>query len=89
MDKRKKNYWYVLALTSAGPKFVTGTGEGHTCFWKHDQKPMEISKEFARSMCVGLIWNGTPAFPVCTEYEIEGQPFMYDRGEFEWKWNEQ
>ena len=87
MKNNRVNHWYVLVLTTAGPKFVTKLGTGHTCYWKIDEAPLEVSKEWARDMCVGLAWNGFPAYPVCVNYEISSQPFMYKNGSFEWHEN--
>ena len=84
MASKRTNHWYVLALTNAGPKFVTKLGAGHYCYWNTDEPPLEFSKEWARYMCKGLTWNGITAFPVCVDYEITSQPFLYNYGYFEW-----
>jgi len=88
MAKKKENYWYVLVLTSGGPVFVTGVGEGKTAFWKKDEKPKEFSADYAKDMAFGLMVNGYTAFAVCNRFELDNQPYRYDIGEFEWKENE-
>ena len=86
---KSKYHTYVLVLTPQGAKFVTKLGEGHTCYWNGEEKPMEFSKEWAKSMCCGLAWNGHLAFPVTLEFEVTEQPFDYSKGEFVWKSKEE
>lgn len=86
---RNKYHWYVLVLTAKGPKFVTKLGEHRIAYWVATDKPLELTKEMANGISIGLTWNGNPAYPVCVNYEIETQPFMYERGQYQWHWNEQ
>ena len=85
---RNKYHWYILVLTDKGPKFVTKLGANRTAYWGATDKPLEVSKEWANDICIGLTWNGYLAYPVCTTYEISSQPYMYDKGAFEWHWND-
>lgn len=86
---KTKYYWYVLVLSAKGPKFVTKIGEHHTAYWEANEKPLAMSKEWCKDMSIGLTWNGNPAYSVCVTYEITEQPFMYEKGRFEWHWDEQ
>ena len=83
---KSKYHTYVLVMSIKGPKFVTKLGMGHTYYWDGTEKPMEFSKDMAESMCCGLAWNGTLAFPVTLKFEVTEQPFDYSHGEFEWKY---
>ena len=91
MSNRPSNkyHYYILVLTQKGPKFVTKLGTNRTAYWNANEKPLEVSREWAIDVSYGLTWNCNPAYPVCVNYEIEIQPFMYDRGHFEWHWDEQ
>ncbi len=85
----KQTSWhYILVLTNAGPTFVTKIGEGKTAYWNKDEKPKEFSKSYAEDVAFGLTVNGYNAFHVSTKYELDNQPYRYDKGEFEWKWKE-
>lgn len=80
----KKNHYYVLVMTMKGAMFVTGT-EGHkTALWDKCGTPLEMTKERATDMAIGLTWNGSTAFVVCMPFELDVQPFLYSKGNFEW-----
>lgn len=83
----KKDKYYVLVLTTEGAKFATSFGEKNHIYWDVNEKPMELDKNFAQNIAIGLTVNGNPAFCVAVSYEIEDHPFLYDRGHFEWVWN--
>lgn len=87
MAKQTK-WYYVLVMTNQGPVFVTGIGEKKTAFWNCEQKPEAFSKEYTEDMAFGLTVNGHTAFSVCTRYELDNQPYLYSKGQFEWRWNE-
>ena len=86
---KKKNYYYVMVLTEEGPKYVTSIGDHHTAHWDMLEKPMEFSKEWAEDITRGLLLNFINAVMVVMPIEIDNQPFRYNKGKFEWKWNEE
>ena len=79
----RKNYWYVLVCTENGCMFVTECSR-RDAFWNKLDKPMLMSKEYAYDVALGLCLNGFSAFAVCQPFEIEHQPYAYDKGHFEW-----
>lgn len=84
MANTKKNHYYVLVMTMNGAMFVTGTEGRKTALWDKLGTPMEFSKEYATDMAIGLTWNGSTAFVVCSPFELDVQPFVYEHGHFEW-----
>lgn len=87
---KKQNYWYVLVLTNEGPKFVTKVNyQNKTAEWNKLEKPLEMSKSEAQDLTIGLNCNLNVSFAVCQPFELECQPYLYDRGHFEWKYNEE
>lgn len=89
MATTKKNHYYVIVLTHEGAKFVTGTGDHHTAYWDGEKKPMELGKNFAEDMVLGLSLNGFSAFTVVSKWELDHQPFRYSVGHFEWVYNDE
>lgn len=87
-SKQPKSYNYILVLTSEGPKFVTGFGERKTAFWDEKEAPYLMDLDYAREVAFGLTVNGCVAFPVSSKFEIDKQPYFYDKGHFEWKWDD-
>ena len=87
----KKSYNYILVVTGEGPKFVTkiNYSEGKTAEWNKLEKPLEIDSDSANDIVIGLNLNGHIAFKVSQPFEIDHQPCMYNRGLYEWKWNEE
>lgn len=83
MATKKKTWYYVLVFTSEGPKYVTGEGEHHTAYWDELKEPKEMSKEYANSMVIGLLWNGYNAQVVASPIELDSQPYRYEIGHFE------
>lgn len=83
---KKKNYWYVLVMTNAGPKFVTEVDNSQKmCYWDINEAPYEFgSKEYAKETAVCLTINLNYAMAVCSPYEISAQPYRYSDGHFEW-----
>lgn len=79
-----KYYYYVLVITDYGPVFVTGTGEHHTAYWDKDKEPKAFSKSRAEDITLGLGLNGHSSFTVVSPWEIDYQPYAYDRGELAW-----
>ena len=83
--KAKKNYWYVLVLTNGGPVFVTKVEYSPKyAYWNKEELPLEFGQEQAKDLAMGLQVNGTMAYAVCNFYELENQPYYYNRGHFEW-----
>ena len=86
--KGAKNHYYVLVLTSYGPVFVTNIPERSYAKWDKTGKPMEFSRASAEDIAYGLNLNGYIAVMVVYPYEITHQVYQYEKGQFEWKWNE-
>ena len=86
---QKKNHYYVLVLTDTGAKFVTSTGANQYAKWDGNEKPLDMPQYFAEDVALGLMLNGYMAFCVKNRFEIEHQPYRYNLGHFEWKWNEE
>ena len=85
---KKKNFYYVLVLTAEGPTFVTEVSyRTKIAEWKKDQKPLDFSKEAAEDLAFGLTANFWSAYAIHSRFEITEQPYKYDLGHFEWKWN--
>ena len=84
----KKHYYYVLVLSNEGPVFVTEIGDHHVAYWEMDKKPLEFSRTYAEDITNGLRGNYINAVLVDNNYELECQPFRYDKGNFVWKWRE-
>lgn len=86
---KKQNYWYVLVMTNHGPVFVTKINYSNkTAEWNKDEKPLEMDASRAKDLTLGLNLNLNSAFAVCQPFKIDAQPFRYELGEFEWKFNE-
>lgn len=76
--KAQKIYYYVLVFTDDGPIYVTKLGDGKTAYWDKLEKPLELSKNYAEQMALGLTWNGSSAVCVSSLYEIDSQPYVYE-----------
>jgi len=86
----KKNHWYIMVLTTTGPRFVT-----EICYFPHKEAhwdklgtPLELSKSQAQEVALGLCVNGHLAYSVCQLFEIDHQPYFYDKGKFRWETDE-
>lgn len=88
--KTAKNYYYVLVFTDHGAVYVTSytTYPHKEARWKDTEPPLEMTREDAKYMALGLTLNGSYATVVCSPYEVEQQPYNYKEGSFEWKWKE-
>lgn len=83
---KKQNYYYVQVMTEHGPVFVTGIdNKTKTARWDATGKPLEMGKYMAEDLTLGLNCNFTFALTVLSKFELETQPYMYDRGEFRWE----
>lgn len=86
---KKKNFWYVIVMANHGPVFVTKINHSDkTAEWNKEEAPLELDEFRAKDLALGLNLNLNSAFAVCQPFEIDRQPFRYDKGEFEWKWKE-
>lgn len=83
--KAKKNYWYVLVLTDKGPVFVTSVEYSpKVAYWNKKEVPKEFGEAQAKDLAMGLSVNGFIAYPICNFYDLETQPYYYNKGHFEW-----
>lgn len=85
---KKKNYWYVIVLANDGPAFVTSIKEKFA-YWNKSEKPLEMGKSLAEDLAIGLRINGSSAFAVVSNFELDVQPFRYELGRFQWVYNEE
>lgn len=89
--KKTKNYYYVLVLSEDGPKYVTQYKlyPEKFAYWEKSGKPYDFGNlDSARTMALGLSFNGCSAVPVVLNYELDSQPFLYEEGQFKWHWDE-
>lgn len=84
----KKTHWYILVLTDEGPKFLTSIGDHHTAYWDKNEPPKELSKAMAEDITLGLLMNFHTAYAIPSPIELEQQPYHYNKGHFEWVWDE-
>lgn len=85
---KKKNYWYILVMANDGPAFVTKVDFGDkSAEWQKTEKPEELTEAWAKDTALGLNWNGYLAYPVCSQVEIDRQPYRYSDGHFKWEFN--
>ena len=84
---KNTNHHYVLVLTSEGPIFVTGIGEGKTAFWDKAEAPKEFNSSYAENLAFGLMVNGYMAYHIVSRIEFDTQPYRYNSGHFKWVWN--
>lgn len=86
----RKSFYYVLVMTTDGPKFVTEVNNADkTARWTGDAKPLAMSRERAEDLQVGLLWNFHAAYLVKMPFELEEQPYNYKDGAFEWRKSEE
>lgn len=81
----KKTHYYVLVFTAEGAKYVTKINNAdRTAEWNKDEKPLEMTKERANELMIGLTWNCHSAQVVASPVELDNQPYRYNDGHFEW-----
>lgn len=74
----KKFHYYVLVVSERGPKFVTKVNYANkTAEWNYEEKPLEMSKERAEDLVLGLCLNFNTAYVVCQPFEIDSHPYNY------------
>ena len=88
-NEKQKEFWYILVITNDGPVFVTGVKYSPHKYaeWNKDEKPLELGKNAAKDVALGLMLNFTQAYPICAPIELTNQPYFYDKGRLEWIWN--
>ena len=85
MARKKKNFWYVLVLTETGPTFVTKVEhQPKIAHWDKDEKPLELGQYTAEDLTLGLNLNFNVAYAVKLPFPLETQPYLYNKGHFEW-----
>ena len=91
MANKKKNYWYVLVLSAkGGPTFVTAVHHANkTAEWNKKEPPLEMEMFWAKDLALGLLLNFTTALPVCSPIQLTDHMFNYNKGHFEWQWDEE
>ena len=83
--KSKQYYYYILVFTNDGPIFVTNVEYSpKQAMWNKEQKPLEMSKEAARDVSLGLLLNFYQAYVIESPIEITSQIYLYKEGHFEW-----
>lgn len=80
----KKNHYYILMMGNNGPVFVTDIKPNKYAEWDMDKPPKEFEKSRAEDITLGLNMNFNMAFMVCSQWEIDNQPYRYSVGKFEW-----
>ena len=87
---KKQNYYYTLVMTNHGPVFVTAVDRAEkTAHWNKTEKPLEMGKYWAEDLTLGLNLNFNLAFTVCSKFELDEQPYRYNSGHFEWKYDDE
>jgi len=82
----KKNHYYVLVMSDNGPIFVTKVHySDKTAEWNWKDKPLEMSKQQAEDLVLGLNLNLHSAYLVHQPFEIDLQPYNYMSYEIDWK----
>lgn len=83
---KKQNFYYVMVMTDSGPAFVTDVDrKNKVAHWNKTDKPLEMGKYWAEDLTLGLNLNWHLAYTICSKFELETQPYLYNKGEFEWK----
>ena len=80
----KKNHYYILVMTNDGPVFVTDIKPNRYAEFKKDKAPKEFDKARAEDITMGLNLNLNLAYTICSKWEIDTQPYMYNMGDWEW-----
>jgi len=87
---KKQNFYYVMVMSQTGPVFVTYVDRlNKLAQWNKNEKPLEMGKYWAEDLTLGLNLNFNLAFTVCSKFELDNQPYLYDRGRFEWIMNKE
>lgn len=82
---KKQNYYYVQVFTDHGPVFVTSVNNAtKTAHWDKTEAPLELGKYMAEDLTLGLNLNFHFAVTVVSKIELETQPYLYSKGQFEW-----
>lgn len=87
---RKTNYWYVMVFTNGGPVYVTDINyKDKVAQWDCEKAPLEMTREAARDLCMGLSANGSYCVVVNSFYEVVHQPYRYEAFDFTFKRREE
>lgn len=81
----RKNYYYVLVFTDCGPVYVTSTGKEKTAYWDALEKPLALPRYKAEQIAMGLNLNFYTTVIVLMPYELENQPYLYDKFQIKWE----
>ena len=85
---KKKNFWYILVMDNEGAFYVTDINrESKYARWNGTDKPLELGEFMAKDTALGLILNGFQAYALVSPVELKAQPYRYDKGHFEWVWD--
>ena len=84
---KEKNFYYVMVMAHFGPAFVTSVDYLHReASWEGTEPPKEFgSFESANDMTKGLNLNGHLAYTVCSQWELDSQPYLYNIGRLVWQ----
>lgn len=82
---RKQKFWYVLVFTNNGPKYLTAIHEHKMAEWNELETPLEMNEMQARDIATGLLLNFHSAVAVCSPLQLSHQPYLYEKGYFEFK----
>lgn len=87
---KKKNFYYILVMSDNGPKFLTKVNYAdRTAEWDELEKPLELGKERAEDLVMGLNLNYHLSYVVCSKWEIDSQPYRYSKWHIEWAENKE
>lgn len=85
MATKKKIHYYVLVITDDGPKFVTKVNwSNKTAEWNYKEKPLELSKDMAEDLVLGLNLNLHVSYVVAQKWEIDTHPYRYESYKVNW-----
>lgn len=86
MAEKKKKHYYVLVTSDEGAIFVTEVKNStREAYWNYKEKPLEMSQREAEDLCIGLNLNFHSSFVVAQPFEVDKQPYRYDKWKIEWK----
>ena len=84
--KKVEEYCKVIVMTDNGAVFVTEVNNWErTAKWEKDKKPLNLTKDDAQYLAMGLTMNGHLAFATCDRYDMDKQPYRYETGNFYWR----
>lgn len=85
MARKKVEYYYVMVFTQEGPIYVTDVNYvGKVAYWDKQNVPKEMTELQASELATCLRANLFSAVMVISPYQLESQPYYYERGTFNW-----